>query len=754
MGDVILNARLISFDSSVATSSVFPDGRGQGGNIRVRADSMSLTNGALLFANTFAQGNAGNISVHANRILIDGSNGKTFSAILANAEEPSVGRGGSVQITALDSLIISNGARIATDTKGNGDAGDIKIDAPNGNVLFTGRGRSSFTGLFAGTLATGRGTGGNIIINANHLRIENGAMVNTLTRNRNPGGAVRINSNTLEVMQGGQITTNTTSSGRAGNITLEIQGQATFAGSDPIALDFTGVDDSNREYLTDRSAASGLFADTLPRSTGEGGNINLSASQLVLEQGAQFTAASQGSGDSGNVVLAAQEGRFDNAQILAQTVSSRGGNISLRNFNRLRLQNSEISASTRRGQGGDVQIQVSDTLTLGSGSQITTSTQEGRGGNIDLDRDRPPTNSVELTGNSTISAQATGSGSAGNVTLRSREIAVREQSRISAATTSGQGGNVILSELNHLRVNNGDISASTETGRAGSVTVSAAESVNLSGAGAGLSVQASNGGTAGNLAINTDRLTLANGAQATVSSTGSGTAGNLNVTARNVQLRDRARLTAETVAATSGGNINLQISDSLQIDNNSQISASTQDGQGGSVNLNRDRPPTNSVQISSGSRIATEANGRGDAGGLTLNAQQIAVQGRNSSVSAASHSGSGGNISLPRLTTLQVSNGEISSSTTTGRAGSLRVNASGSIVLSGADSGLLVRATNGGIAGDLNIKAEQLTVDNGAQVAVSSTGLGQAGTLAVAARDIRLNNGARLTAETEAGGWR
>ncbi len=51
-------------------------------------------------------------------------------------------------------------------------------------------------------------------------------------------------------------------------------------------------------------------------------------------------------------------------------------------------------------------------------------------------------------------------------------------------------------------------------------------------------------------------------------------------------------------------------------------------------------------------------------------------------------------------------------------------------------------------AGDLTITTGQLTIEDGAQATVSSTGTGTAGNLNVTAREVRLNNQAQLTAET------
>ena len=484
VGDVTLAARLVSFDgtvpgattSSVVTSGVFPGGRGQGGDIRICADFFSLTNGAQLFSNTFNQGNAGNIFIDANRILLDGAseNGQKISSILASAEQSATGQGGNVYLHVRDSLTIANGARISTTTQGSGKAGDITINARNGNVLLSGRGRNSLTGLLAGTLNTGQGAGGSISLRANDLRIENGATINTLTRNGNPGGSVTVNARTLEVTQGGQITTNTASTGRAGNISLDIQGQATFRGRDRTKIDQADQDrlsSEEREYLKFRGRASGLFANTLPGSTGQGGDVNLTANQLFLRQGAQFTAASRGRGNSGDLTLTAQEGRFNNAQVLAETISSRGGSIHLRDFDRLQLENSRISASTRSGQAGNVQVNATGRVQLSDRSIISVQAGQGRAGNLTLS-----TPIVSLDQGVLSATTGTTQGNRGaNIQLNDLDLLLlRNGSQIQAdATRSATGGNININSefIVAAPFENSDITADAGVGDGGRVVI-------------------------------------------------------------------------------------------------------------------------------------------------------------------------------------------------------------------------------------------------------------------------------------------
>jgi large exoprotein involved in heme utilization and adhesion len=127
-------------------------------------------------------------------------------------------------------------------------------------------------------------------------------------------------------------------------------------------------------------------------------------------------------------------------------------------------------------------------------------------------------------------------------------------------------------------------------------------------------------------------------------------------------------------------------------------------------------------------------------------------------------SGRGGNISIDARRVVIRDGGQVTASTLgSGSGGSIAVNAAESVELSGIGktdtgellrSGLLARTRRGssGDAGRLNVTTQRLTVEGGATLTVSSRlgGRAAAGDLDVQAGDIRLDNGI-ITAETFSG---
>ena len=231
---------------------------------------------------------------------------------------------------------------------------------------------------------------------------------------------------------------------------------------------------------------------------------------------------------------------------------------------------------------------------------------------------------------------------------------------------------------------------------------------------------------------------------------------------------NRSSLTANTNSG-SGGNVELRSVNTLNLRNGSTISATTQSGVGGRLQVNATQRPANTIQVNSGSNITTEATGTGDAGRLNLNAQEITIQGSspaanssntparnragdrptNSSISATSRSGTGGDIQINADRVTVQDRGSIAASTNTGQAGNLTLNApDGSVALN--NGSLLVQATGtNGQAGGLTVTSDRFTADNGSSASVSSR-QGRAGNLAINANAIRLDN-SRLTAEAARG---
>ncbi|MGB3652416.1 MAG: filamentous hemagglutinin N-terminal domain-containing protein, partial [Rivularia sp. (in: cyanobacteria)] len=145
-GNVTINARdTVSFDNiSSISSSILPEGIGNGGNIRVTAKNLAFNNGSQISTTVLGKGNAGNIFIEASdSVKLDGFFGNpnavssienlsdgivAVSSIQSDLLGFGVGKGGDIQITT-NNLSVSNLAEISASTSGEGDAGNITINA-------------------------------------------------------------------------------------------------------------------------------------------------------------------------------------------------------------------------------------------------------------------------------------------------------------------------------------------------------------------------------------------------------------------------------------------------------------------------------------------------------------------------------------------------------------------------------------------------------------------------------------------------
>lgn len=402
-GDVNISARdTVVFDgvgtngfpSSVSSTVglIFPQslqGVGNGGDIKINARSLFVTNGAFLAASSISgEGEAGNIKINArDTVVFDGvsSNGIP-SAVISTLGQGIRGKAGGIEINTR-SLFVTDGAVLSTFTAGQGKAGNIQINATslvelsglnieevaNGfsaNSVLVERLIAIFgfnpvgisTGLYTSSELGAQGEGGDITVTTPSFRLTDGAIVNAQTRNTDRGGNITINTDRFEAINGGQVITTTGGSGNAGTIDITASDRILLFGSDPTFP--LRINRFGSETVRNQGSSSGLFASSEEGSRGRGGDIQLQANRLFLDNG---------------------------AFISAETASSQGGNIAIELQDLLLLAgNSQISTRAGTpgagGNGGNVMIKAKFIVASPKeDNDITANAFEGQGGQIDID---------------------------------------------------------------------------------------------------------------------------------------------------------------------------------------------------------------------------------------------------------------------------------------------------------------------------------------------------------------------------------
>jgi hypothetical protein len=136
------------------------------------------------------------------------------------------------------------------------------------------------------------------------------------------------------------------------------------------------------DALTITGRNSGLR--TTAASSGHGGDIAVDAYQVQLTAGAAISAASDGTGNAGNITIAVHDTLLSHdSTVTTQASQSDGGNIHLTAPHMIRLRDSQLTATVGGGPatvGGNISIDP-QFVVLQNG-QIVANAFEGRGGNI------------------------------------------------------------------------------------------------------------------------------------------------------------------------------------------------------------------------------------------------------------------------------------------------------------------------------------------------------------------------------------
>ena len=370
------------FSASGISSSILPSGAGDGGDILIRAGSLSVTNGGRLSASSFGLGNGGNILIDVlDEVSIDGANPMSgfVSRIFSTIESGGSGSGGNIRINAGEILRISNGGILSADTFGEGDGGNIVINAFDSVIL---------TGFIPGygsainTTTMSQGSGGNIEVNTNYLNISDDATLTATAGSDGDGGNITVDVTRLDLLSGGSFTARTISNGRSGKITINadeqifISGRGTSGALSRLNVEFTPSSVAGEIELNTGILHLGEQGEIIAYApSGNGGNLTLNIRDLLLmRQGSQISVTAgtlEQNGNGGNItinvpfIIAIRE---ENSDISADAFAGTGGNVNITARGIFGIEPrpqrtplSDITASSKLGVSGTVAIDTLDT---------------------------------------------------------------------------------------------------------------------------------------------------------------------------------------------------------------------------------------------------------------------------------------------------------------------------------------------------------------------------------------------------------
>ncbi|MEH2239188.1 hypothetical protein [Nostoc sp.] len=205
-------------DTAEISSAVGEKANGRGGDIDITTKNIDIRDNAAILSGTFGNGNAGNLRVQADNIILTGSDNESFTGITSSVQKRANGKGGDIDITA-NNLDIRD-AQISSGSLSTGDAGDIRINANFLEILGKGSAIAS---------STNAGNGGDITLDiADLLLLRGGGFIST-TAGRNEaggdGGNININSKFIVAIpkENSDITANAYT-GTGGKVQINSQG--------------------------------------------------------------------------------------------------------------------------------------------------------------------------------------------------------------------------------------------------------------------------------------------------------------------------------------------------------------------------------------------------------------------------------------------------------------------------------------------------------------------------------------------------
>jgi filamentous hemagglutinin family protein len=533
---------------------------------------VTLSGSSALNATTSTAGTGGNITVRANEVTVNQS-----SLINTTVLSGGTAKGGDITISA-DTFSLTDGGRVQANTFADGNAGNIQLSFTNTATIAGFDSESFlYSGMLTETRAEATGIGGNITINppalnppasslVGTLTISDGGFLSARTLSSATGGNIGINVNNLTMERGGQVLTTSSSSGNAGSITVNAAGDVRISNGRPVPTapvsPFTNPDSTPANFLLSLDnlafnnandpnveASGGFPFISLQRNpTGQSGRIFASqnASGDAVINGTNlgpandfdyysFSIRSDGSQaifDVDNAVSSIPNTFIDTELFLFDALTGQllarnddfsptdTGSTSLRdsrisyNFN---LAGRYVLGVGRYSSSPTPPVAATPPLSgtplvaadpsgtpqvTGDPYRLQVSLQNQGAGTFNLS-DRNPNQGL----NSGLFAQALSTGAGGSITVQAATLGMSNNAEINASTSSsGNGGSVSINNVGSVTLNNNaNISVNTSApfsgGNGGSISITNAGSVALTNNSSISASTEGDGGIGGSIAI-------------------------------------------------------------------------------------------------------------------------------------------------------------------------------------------------------------------------------------------------------------
>ncbi len=787
----------ITFDGAVILS---PDSNINLGGL-LGAGEINLTGFIPIFPNNITRGNVtlsngatvnvrdggngfGSININSNNLELIESSG-IIAGIGANLGD-SDSTAGDININATGDVTInkSNIENNVSSIKSQGNAGNINITA---NTISSDKSNLD-------TANNGKGNGGNVTIKTEGaVTFDNSDISASVNDINTKGGDITIESQSFYLINHSQISATNfrqdndskDNYGSAGNVTIKTNDFVTFDNDSniytasianpsnilietakltilnsqiesPVLGDKNGgnltINATDSVELSGKFTKSGLQMDTM--GDGNAGNIEINTNQLIIKDGTSISTRTlnDGKGNGGNIIINVTE---------FVSLSDLVPDLNYTNIN---------SNTGNQGNGGDITINTHK-LTLQDGSSVSSQTLSsiGNAGNLEINASEieliGPGDTLHLT---TFSTETMGSGNAGNISINTDSLLVKDEGVITSKTSdSGDAGDISIN-TDSLWLKDGGVitSETTRDGKGGNVEINASNFVEITGKASYKISQITTNNRAffltqglegaGDIIIKTPELIVSNQGQITANTSGIGNAGNIILDTQKLTLFDKVKIEAFTTDAGNAGSIIINSPEFVDIGKDSKINVETSAaGSPGNINITTENLNIGENAQLSATATVTSTNTAGG-GSINLDVNNLNISGKLGIFAETNSATPAGNLTIkplnPDININFTENGFISASTKAiGDGGNITITAPEIIDIQGLGK-ISVETSGSGNAGNINLESKNLNINNQTEISASTTGSGKAGSININADNLNLTGNATIKTDTFSSG--
>ncbi|MGL6338705.1 MAG: filamentous hemagglutinin N-terminal domain-containing protein, partial [Waterburya sp.] len=479
-----------------------------------------------------------------------------------------------------------------------------------------------------------------------------------------PTGLSVDTGNTLALV-GGEITFNRgVVSTQGGQLYL------TSVDSGLVVIDQTGEEITFKNDSVSNFQDITLNEQSLVSSFSEGeGSIIVDGRNVTIADGSFILSQNPSNSSGGAVNITASEsltllGKSPDDSIFSsirtETLgdgTGQGGDITVFTPKIVMNDEARIQASTTNDAiAGDIKVNASESINLTGASFSSATFSNGKAGNINvITSELEIADAGRITSASFGDEAGEGNGDGGQVNVTADSIKVMggstiERSSIASSTfTAGNAGSVTI-DTRQLQVKDGaSVSSSTfATGNAGNLSINASEAISVQGTNEKLIVTDN---TQSYIRTSSQTSTPEGQDRLNLPEVPISQSGNLTINTPKLTIFNEGTVSVENEGIGDAGTLSINAED-INLDSTGSISATAASGTGGNINID-----TDNLQLDNGSQITAEAGNNGNGGNITINTSNLTAK-KNSNLTTSAVGGDGGNIDITADTILGLENSD------------------------------------------------------------------------------------------------